>query len=380
MPWDAAELWVGRLPGAESGAPEGVLDARRVAGGHKAGREPVSVCLPKWDDEGRLWWCDDREDRWVLRRAGEPGVPPAGGGDRRPAFWDGGGEVGVPRWASGGSRFAFCADAAAGSGSSAALVAAESLDGLDRMVVVPVAGEPGAPGSGDGVPPGAPAGDGFDDAEPGWVDMVVGDGEHVAAIAGSPRRPTSVLLWGPPASSAGRPPAPRAFGGSAWPLPEESISLPEAVTFATPSRDDAAVGVAHCLFYPPSLAGFEGLDGELPPLVVRIHGGPTGAARAELSPSVQFWTTRGFAVAEVNYRGSSGYGRAYRNELRGGWGRIEVEDCIAAAEHLADRGRVDRGRCVIRGGSAGGLTAIEAVCALPPPAASGSQRPPPSTA
>ncbi len=97
--------------------------------------------------------------------------------------------------------------------------------------------------------------------------------------------------------------------------------------------------------------------------MVRIHGGPTGYAFTELSPSIQFWTTRGFAVVEVNYRGSAGFGRGYRRLLDGGWGEVEVQDCIAAAEHLAGTGRVDPARCVIRGGSAGGFTALEAVCA-----------------
>ncbi len=131
---------------------------------------------------------------------------------------------------------------------------------------------------------------------------------------------------------------------------------------ASQSRD-----VAHALFYPPKLDGLAGPAGELPPLVVRIHGGPTAAARGELSASVQFWTTRGFAVADVNYRGSVGYGRAYRNKLLGGWGEVEVQDCICAAEFLAQNSMVDARRCVIRGGSAGGFTALEAVAAEPTP-------------
>jgi dipeptidyl aminopeptidase/acylaminoacyl peptidase len=105
--------------------------------------------------------------------------------------------------------------------------------------------------------------------------------------------------------------------------------------------------------------------GELPPLLVRIHGGPTAHARAELSSSIQFWTTRGFAVVEVDYRGSTGFGRRYRDLLAGGWGVVEVEDCLAAAHYLAAAGIVDGDRCVIRGGSAGGFTAIEAVCRDP---------------
>jgi dipeptidyl aminopeptidase/acylaminoacyl peptidase len=95
---------------------------------------------------------------------------------------------------------------------------------------------------------------------------------------------------------------------------------------------------------------------------VRIHGGPTASARAEYSTSVQFWTSRGFAVVDVNYRGSTGYGRRYRDLLVGQWGVADVEDCVAAVRWLAEQGRVDGERCVIRGGSAGGFTALEATC------------------
>jgi dipeptidyl aminopeptidase/acylaminoacyl peptidase len=102
-------------------------------------------------------------------------------------------------------------------------------------------------------------------------------------------------------------------------------------------------------------------DGELPPLVVAIHGGPTSAARPLFSASVQYWTSRGFGLVDVNYRGSTGYGRTYRHALDGQWGDADVEDCVAAARYLADTGRVDPDRLVIRGGSAGGYTAL---CAL----------------
>ena len=115
------------------------------------------------------------------------------------------------------------------------------------------------------------------------------------------------------------------------------------------------------LFFPPHLSHVSGPEDELPPLVVRIHGGPTGAARAELSTSVQFWTTRGFAVADVNHRGSTGFGRRYRDLLRGRWGEADVVDCRAAARGLADAGLVDGTRCVIRGGSAGGMTTLAAL-------------------
>lgn len=113
--------------------------------------------------------------------------------------------------------------------------------------------------------------------------------------------------------------------------------------------------------YPPNNPDFVGPPDERPPLVVMIHGGPTSAAVAALAFKVQFWTSRGFLVCDVNYRGSTGFGRRFRNELRGRWGIADIEDCVAAAEFLVERGRVDPNRCVIRGGSAGGYTTL---CAL----------------
>ena len=357
MPWDSASLWAAGISVDTHGEVE-LSTPRRVAGGATGGAE-VSACLPSWDEAGRLWWCDDRDGRWVLRRFEEAGLPAEGAGDRVPAFWDGGGEVGTPRWVSGQSRYGSSTGPQAAPGDDPTVgrvVLVESREGFDHLVVLAVG--PDGPTVADS---------GSLALEPGWIDAVVVGREDVAGIAGAPDTPTSVVIASlsehPDASGLRRPAV------DPWPLGRESISMPEPVTFPTGppgeprTHADDGQSVAHGLFYPPRLDGCAGSEGELPPLVVRIHGGPTAAARAELSSSVQYWTTRGFAVVEVNYRGSTGYGRDYRNQLRGGWGEVEVEDCISAAEHLAAAGRVDPRRCVIRGGSAGGFTALEALCA-----------------
>jgi len=134
------------------------------------------------------------------------------------------------------------------------------------------------------------------------------------------------------------------------------LPAPEFITF--PSAGGAT---AHGLFYRPANPEAECLPGELPPLLVAIHGGPTSSASRSLRMGHRFWTSRGFAVVDVDYRGSSGYGRAFRNLLRGEWCKTDVEDAIAAAMYLADRGEVDRDRMVIRGGSAGGTTTLLSV-------------------
>ncbi len=134
------------------------------------------------------------------------------------------------------------------------------------------------------------------------------------------------------------------------------LSAPEPIEFPTAG---GLTAFAH--FYPPSNAAFRGPEGELPPLIVMSHGGPTSQADPSLDVETQFWTSRGFAVVDVNYGGSTGFGRAYRQRLNGNWGVVDTTDCINAARFLADEGRVDGARLVIRGGSAGGYTTL---CAL----------------
>ncbi|UDY37081.1 S9 family peptidase [Dermatobacter hominis] len=352
MPWDAAEVWAARVlypdgagsdgpddPDDGSGAAPVVVDARRVAGGRagaaaRALDRPIAACLPSWSPDGRLWWCDDADDWWQLRCAAAPGLPDEGAGDRAEVALDVPGEVGEPRWISGGSRFGFTDDGR--------VVVALLHEGLDSVQVW----DPST-GSLDPVP--SPPG-GFTS-----VEHLAVQGQVVAVAGGGGAQPTSA--WSVDLRT-GRVVDHRAGSPHATPtLEPASISLPEGISFPTSGGEDA-----HALFYPPCSASSSAPEDELPPLVVRIHGGPTASARAEYSTSVQFWTSRGFAVVDVNYRGSTGYGRRYRDLLLGEWGVADVEDCVAAVRWLADQGRVDGGRCVIRGGSAGGFTALEATC------------------
>jgi dipeptidyl aminopeptidase/acylaminoacyl peptidase len=139
-------------------------------------------------------------------------------------------------------------------------------------------------------------------------------------------------------------------------LDPADVSSPEPVEFPTSHGE-----TAHGFYYAPRNQRFSAPDGTLPPLLVVVHGGPTASTSTAFSPTVQFFTTRGFAVLDVNYRGSSGYGRAYRDRLRGEWGVLDVDDCLAGARYLAERGRVDGKRLLIRGGSAGGYTVLRAL-------------------
>ena len=333
MPWDAAELWAAEL--VDGGDAVGLDGARRVAGGHSAGEartlgRPVSVALPEWAPDGHLWWCDDTDDWWHLRRADRPGCPVEASGDTLEPLVPGAREeVGEPRWVAGGSRYGFTGDGR--------VVYAASSDGIDSIRVLDPA--TGATAEWQGL-------------RFSSIEHLVVAGNRVGVVGGAPDRPTSVWLLDLDSGAATDLRRPAAPLEPAW------ISRPEPITFPTGGGDE----VAHALFYPPTSGDHVAPDGELPPLVVRIHGGPTASARSEFSTSVQFWTTRGFAVADVNYRGSTGYGRRYRDLLRGRWGDADVEDCIAVATHLAATGCVDPRRCVIRGGSSGGFTALAALC------------------
>ena len=134
------------------------------------------------------------------------------------------------------------------------------------------------------------------------------------------------------------------------------LSLPEPIKFPTENGL-----TAHALFYSPKNRDFVAPPGERPPLIVISHGGPTGSTSSRFNPEIQYWTSRGFAVVDVDYGGSSGYGRAYRQRLNGQWGVVDVDDCNNAARYLIRRGNADPERTAIRGGSAGGYTTLAAL-------------------
>lgn len=136
-------------------------------------------------------------------------------------------------------------------------------------------------------------------------------------------------------------------------LPDSFISRPETLTFPTSGGE-----VAHGFYYPPTNPDFAGRPGEKPPLLVMSHGGPTGATSVMFRPGIQYWTSRGFGVLDVNYRGSTGYGRAYRDRLQGQWGVLDLDDCCFGAQFLVNRGDVDGDKLAIEGGSAGGYTTL----------------------
>jgi dipeptidyl aminopeptidase/acylaminoacyl peptidase len=305
MPWDGTELWVAELaPGGE------VAGARRVAGGPSE-----SIWQPGWSPSGELHWVSDESGWWNLYSEGAGALAP----DEA--------EFGYPHWVFGGSTYAFT-----GEGEIVCL----RVDRADERLCLLRDGR----------------------AEPfdlpytsyGFPSIAVRGRRALFAAAG-PSEDRAVIELDLDTGE------PRVLHRSSEEAPAPGhVSVPRAIEFATePDR------TAHAFFYPPANADFEAPEGELPPLIVQSHGGPSAHVTAQLDPEILFWTSRGFGVVDVNYGGSTGFGRAYRERLRETWGVTDTADCLAAARHLAAEGAVDGERLAIHGGSAGGYTTL---CAL----------------
>jgi dipeptidyl aminopeptidase/acylaminoacyl peptidase len=309
MPWDGTELWVANL--ALDGS---IADPRRVAGGRTE-----SVYQPQWSPDGVLHFVSDRTGWWNLY------------------CWDGGeaaalapveAEVGSPQWAFGQTQYAFLSG-----GRIACFVVERGLSWLGMI-------EPGSRTIRRLATP-------FNT----FSEIVAASDSRLALLAGGPTQPVSVLLYDV-ASGATE------VVRSATDVEVDPgyLSAAEPIEFPTASGQ-----TAHAFYYAPHNRDVAAPDDQLPPLVVFSHGGPTGRTTPALRLSHQFWTSRGIAVVDVNYGGSAGYGRAYRERLKGNWGVVDVADCVNAARYLADQGRVDGRRMAIRGGSAGGYTTLAAL-------------------
>ncbi len=308
LPWDGCELWVAHVDEA------GTLDEPvKVAGG-----PTESICQPEWSPDGVLHFVSDRTDWWNLYRwrAGqvEALCPMAA-------------EFGQPAWQFRISNYGFA--------EGGRIVCAYTQDGLGQIGLL----EPGA----------------------GALRRVEGPfsifgslrvaGARALMLAGSATAPTAVtaldlktLAW-TSISDAATSEVDAAY-----------FSVPRAIAFPTTSG-----AISHALYYPPASRDYSAPEGNRPPLIVRSHGGPTSAANAAFSMGIQYFTSRGFAFVDVNYGGSSGYGRAYRERLKGQWGVVDVDDCINAAKYLVSQGLADENKVAIEGGSAGGYTTLAAL-------------------
>jgi acetyl esterase/lipase len=339
MPWDSSEVWVARID--ESDAGIGLQGGRRVAGGRG-----TSVGQPLWCRDGSLLFVDDRSGWWLPYRvtAGQLGAPQPEAVPQVQAQ----AEFHAPDWVLGQATMAELSDGS--------IVCRRHQDGRDQLVRL------------------QPPGRAVDRAgRPIWsaeviaqpcvgISGVAATGPDGAEGAAEPRGPRDrVFLLGSTATEAhtvfevspsGAFPARRMSAAPSVPVSTGDVSVGRPFTASTPA------GPVPGLFFPPTNSQVDAGATGPPPLVVFCHGGPTSAAEAGFDPVVQFFTSRGLAVAIVDYRGSSNYGRAFRQRLEGLWGEADVDDCVNYAVALDEAGWVDGERMAIRGTSAGGLTAL----------------------
>ncbi len=319
MPWDGSRLMLGTL--AQGSCAVSTEEQRQVAGACD-----VSVLQPSFSPDGRwLAYVSDVNGWYGLY------LMDLESGEHRPLV-SGAFEVGEPAWAQGLRVYAWAPD-------GRTVYHTRHELGQARLWSVDVASEVASPV----------------EAVAGYAvvsQVAVSPSGRLAALVSGPRIPQRLVSWAP--GDAGARIVARSEGET---VPGRLLRDAKAVTW-----ESGGETVHGLLYYPDKQrAGCEGL----PPLIVSVHGGPTGQSTARYAPAAQFLATRGWAVLEVNYRGSAGYGRAYRNRLRGNWGLCDVEDAVSGAHDLAQRGLVDRDRMVIMGGSAGGYTVLRALIEAP---------------
>jgi dipeptidyl aminopeptidase/acylaminoacyl peptidase len=308
MPWDGSELWAAQVEA------EGSLSGPSLI----AGGKDESIFQPQWSPDGQLYFISDRSGWWNLYRLRDGQVE---------TVTELAAELGLPQWAFGLSCYAFA--------SPQQIVCIYYVLGMARLAVIDTETLK------------------LEQVELPYTDLSFVRAATGQAVfrAGSPNTPPAIVRL----DLQSRKVETLRLSNNLN-FDPGYLSTPEAIEF--PTADGLT---AHGFYYAPQNRDYQAPEGELPPLLVKSHGGPTSAAATALSLNIQYWTSRGIAVLDVNYGGSSGYGREYRERLNGKWGVVDVDDCVNGAKYLVARGNVDPDRLMITGGSAGGYTTL---CAL----------------
>jgi len=309
MPWDSTYLWLGNINN------DGTIDRPELI----VGGEEESICEPKWNDDGQLYFASDRTDWWNLYRRNNKG--------EIEILHEMASEFAYPHWVFGLSTYAMKGDR---------LICAYSNNGSWHLGEIDLKTKK------------------FQEINSRYTNIadvqITNDGCAVF-VAGTPTETTAIVKLD---LKAGKEQILKRTGDLI--IDSGYLSLPEAIAFPTANNL-----TAHAWYYPPTNQDYQAPPQELPPLIVKSHGGPTAAASVDLNLRIQYWTSRGFGYLDVNYGGSIGYGRQYRQRLDGKWGIVDVDDCVNGAKYLVDRGRVDGDRLVITGSSAGGYTTLAAL-------------------
>jgi dipeptidyl aminopeptidase/acylaminoacyl peptidase len=316
MPWNGTTLFLGGV--SDDGA---IGEPQPIAGGVSE-----SIFQPEWSPDGtQILFVSDRSNWWNLYRCDlatrttQPLVPMEA-------------EFGLPQWSLGTSTYAFAG--------ANRIVCAYSHAGLGRLAVLDLSSQTLHP------------------LETPFTEFgsVRAAGDRVVFRAGAPDQPSSIVVLD---LASGRH---TVLKKSTELLDRTDLRVTDYLTRAESIEFPTTGGrTAFGLFYPPYNPDYAPPAGEKPPLLVKVHGGPTSAASSTLNLGIQYWTSRGIAVLDVNYGGSTGFGRAYRDRLYLTWGVVDVDDCVNGAKFLAAQERVDHRRCVISGGSAGGYTTLAAL-------------------
>lgn len=314
MPWDSTELWVGDV-----GADGTIAQAQCIAGG---GEE--SIVQPLWSPDGTLYFVSDRSNWWNLYRW-SPSAHDQGGEVEPLCLMEA--EFAFPHWVFGYSSYAF--------ESAKRLICTYTQNGISYLANVDLTTKTLTP------------------IETPYTEI---GGVHcsrgkIVFNAGSATQPGAIAQLDLATHQLDV-----LRRSSESEIDPGYLSVPETIAFPTENNL-----TAYGFYYPPKNKDFQAPERERPPLLVKSHGGPTGSTSAAFNLKIQYWTSRGFAVLDVNYGGSTGYGREYRERLKGQWGIVDVDDCANGAKYLAEQGKVDGDRLVIDGGSAGGYTTL---CAL----------------
>ena len=307
LPWDATQLWVAKIK--EDGS---LGKAECFAGG---GEE--AIFEPCWSPDGQLYFASDRTGWWNLYRCNKQG--------EIETLWEMEAEFGYPHWVFGLSMYGFP--------SPHKLVCTYFQGGRSHLASLDLNTKEGQ----------------IIDTPYTSIGYLQVTPDKLFFLGGSPTESSAVLVWEEGKASVIK-------GSSDLVIDSGYLSLPQEITFPTENNL-----TAYGWYYPPQNKDYTAPKGELPPLLVKSHGGPTAMASPTLSLKTQYWTSRGFGVVDVNYGGSSGYGREYRQRLDKQWGVVDVNDCANAAKYLVKQGQVDGEKLAISGGSAGGYTTL---CAL----------------
>ena len=308
MPWDGTELWLGQLE--DDG---GIAEAKLIAGGDRE-----SIFQPEWSPAGVLHFVAERTGWWNHYRLRDGIVEALAPLDA---------EFGEPQWVFNQSTYGFA--------SPTVMVCTYTQNGTYKVATLDTESKS------------------LTTVPTPWTEVSnvrVGNG-FVAFLAGSPLRTSGLIRHD---LSTGETETLRR--SAEVDLDRHGFSIPGAIEFPTTNGL-----TAHGFYYAPKNIDYTAPEGELPPLIVLSHGGPTGQTSTMLSLETQYWTSRGFAVLDVNYGGSTGYGQEYRERLRGRWGIVDVDDCVNGATYLANEGLVDGNRLTIRGWSASGYTTLAAL-------------------